>query len=215
MRPSAEPPIAAVTSVSDRRPKTARRVLEDVADKAGLSRNRAHLRRGLTRRDQCRAWASVIITRSDALVSRPVQRTGIISSLANLGGLYHQCVRHGPCLRKQYFTLASAGASSQLKRYTATKATAAPTIAQMILSQRPPICSNSSQRALFSWKISFFMVSSDSLNSPLLTDPSVKRVYLPSKMDNRARFRCVTTSQYQALLSVTDTTSGRTTTWPV
>ena len=56
MSPSAQPPIAAVTSVSDRRPKTARRVLKDVADKAGLSRNRAHLRFG-SFRDQCRAGA--------------------------------------------------------------------------------------------------------------------------------------------------------------
>jgi hypothetical protein len=56
------------------------------------------------------------------------------------------------------------------------------------------------------------MVSSNSLVSPLPTDPNVKRIYLSSKMDNRARFRCVATSQYQALLSVTDTTSCRTTT---
>src|SRR5262245_8494825 len=63
--PSAAPPTAAVARVSDRRPKTTRRGLEDVEDKAGLSRNRSAPALWFIQRDQCRvdALASIIVKR--------------------------------------------------------------------------------------------------------------------------------------------------------
>ena len=103
MRPSAEPPIAAVTSVSDRRPKTARRVLEDVADKAGLSRNRAHLRFGLfSAINAARAplgqmltdWPSAAATRSRRCGATPVGH-----ALASKQKIAHECIEMANCIQ--------------------------------------------------------------------------------------------------------------------